>query len=101
MDVQFLSDRGDMVAPSALIGKKLSAYLGDENIRIDTGMKRHKRVDFPVVLEETSGRVLMASQEMPTINSIPNIEAGYVFVHPEFKEKALDFINKNKNTLFN
>lgn len=100
MDVQFLSERGDMVAPSALIGKKLSDYLGDENIRVDTGMKRHKRVDFPVVLEETSGRVLMASQEMPTINSIPNIEAGYVFVHPEFKEKALDFINKNKNTLF-
>ncbi len=98
-DVQLLTERGITEAPAAVLAIKLEEKFGKDKVRYDTGGKKHKRIDFPVLMEETSGRVLLASQEMPTINSVPNVESGYIFVDPEIRTQAKDFLSAKREQI--
>lgn len=100
-DVQQLTERGITEAPAAVLAQRLRQEFGENQVMHDVGGKKHKRVDFPVLMEETLNRVLLASQEMPTINNVPNVEAGYIFVDPKIRQAAKDFLISNRDHILN
>ena len=48
---------------------------------------------------EDAQKFLLASQEMPTINSVPDVESRYIFVRPDIVSKARSFLEKERQEI--
>lgn len=96
-DVQIGLQKG-IFEPGQILYERLSQEFGKENVKYDAGSKKHKRVDFPVVSEDAQ-KFLLASQEMPTINSVPDVESRYIFVRPDIVSKARSFLEKERQEI--
>lgn len=101
VDLNLIANRGIVSRPVEILANVLKNEFGDTQIRFDIGNKKHRRVDFPVLLEGTSQDVLMASQEMPTINMVPNVEAGYIFAAPDIRNRVHDFLASRRTDILN
>jgi len=70
---------------------------GDENVRIDKHTQKGGAPDFPVLKRD--GRVVSSLAESQTLNSLPVGATGYVFISPNRKEKAEDWLEKNRKDI--
>lgn len=98
-DAAPLISHGITTPPALILADALREQFGEHAVKDDTDEKKHKNIDFPVLQEEHGEGVLLASQEMPTINSVPNVETGYIFVRPDLCEKAASFLDRNKKNV--
>lgn len=74
----------------------LCKKFGSEHFKWDDGKKANKFIDFPIVLD--SGTCRMVSQEMTSINSVPPVTTGYVFVTPCMRDKVKSFVTEENAT---
>ncbi len=70
-----------------------------EKLKIDNGSKQPDRVDFPVLDKDETARAMLANQEMPTINKVPAVEAGYIFASPDIYEDVQKFLYRNRKDI--
>lgn len=85
--------------------KKLYAAINEEFpgdsglIRMDTGSKKNRFIDFPVLDDLDSSRMLLASEELPSINQVPDVESGYLFADRTIRNKIITFLKDSKDSI--
>ena len=86
------SDR--VVSPVAVkhVFAALCEKFGSEYFKWDDGKKANKYIDFPIILD--SGTCRMVNQEMTSINSVPPVTTGYVFVSPNKRDVVKAFVTE-------
>lgn len=74
----------------------LQQEFSEDLLRCDSGTKKHKRIDFPVLGDIDSDIVMMASQELPSINKVPDVESGYIFADQKIRDKVRRYIDSKR-----
>ena len=70
---------------------------GEENIRIDEYSQKSGGIEFPVLARD--GRIGSSLSFSQTLNQIPIVHVGYVFVETSLLEGAFGWLNKNRNEI--
>lgn len=94
-------ERSGKIDTTSVVFDALSRTFPSEQLKIDSASKKHKRVEFPVV--KNLGKqtmMLLASQEMPSINLVPDVEAGYIFASPKIFDDVSRYLHKNLDRIF-
>lgn len=71
----------------------LSERFGAEYVRFDSEFGKDISIDFPILSKE--GRVESALAQSETLENIPPVAVEYVYVSPEMREDAQDWLDEN------
>jgi uncharacterized protein len=80
-----------------LIYRAACEKFGEEHVRKDTYTKDSEVPDFPV--SKKDGRIIWSRQESKVFRNIPPAIADYVFIDPEKRIEAFDWLTQNRSTL--
>ncbi len=87
-DVNVNPESGETIAQAA------KEKFGDANIRHDRYSQKDSSIDFPV--KAGDGRVLSSTTASNVLKHVPLISTDYVFVNPEFSDKARKWLHQNR-----
>jgi len=73
------------------------AEYGEAAVRYDTYRQKGKSQDFPVLARD--GRIISSWALSDTLKNVPVAAIDYVFISPEYKEKAEEWLKKNLKTI--
>ena len=83
--------------PGRAIGQGLIERFGEDSIRLDSDTSGGDPFDFPVL--QPNGRITSSSLLSSLLSHIPPTAIDFVFVAPEIREEALNFVNENREEL--
>lgn len=81
-----------------LVKKAAAKKYGEDKVRIDNYVKEGRGTDFPVLLENDL-KTVSALQESQVLSNIPPIVVDYVFVAPEIRNEAMNWLKKEKDKI--
>ncbi len=78
--------------PATLVGRGLAETLGEDNVIVDTVPAKPTELDFPVLCD---GGPASARARSQVIQSLPPVRADYVFVRPDLRQQAKQWLDAN------
>jgi hypothetical protein len=70
---------------------------GVENVRFDSYPPQNPEPDFSVLAED--GRIISARSASQVIQHVPMVVTDYVFIAPELRDKAREWLDTNREKL--
>lgn len=100
---QSFADRLRKIDALAVVYEALSAYLQSKGaslacLRKDAANNKHKKIDFPVIPHDRKN-MAMATDFMPKLNEVPDVESGYIFVDRTYENIAKEFLGKHLDSI--
>lgn len=86
------TELADIRDPADLVGQALAAELGTPNVIVDTVPAKSAELDFPVLCD---GGPASARTRSQVVQSLPHVRADYVFVHPDLRQQAQQWLATN------
>jgi len=74
-----------------------SDKFGKDNVRVDTYTQEGSAPDFPVL--KTDGRIVSSIAESQTLDKLPVVATGYVFISRECYENAIAWLNEKRDDI--
>ena len=79
------------------IRKAACSEFGEGKIKYDKNSKGSGVKDFPVIMDD--GTIVSSLQESQVLNSIPDTATEFVYVSPEYLDKAKKWLNENREKI--
>ena len=90
-DVKKNTEPGEAIYEAA-VGK-----FGEESVRYDSYKETRRSLSFPVLTE--SGRIEPSLTVSSVLNNVPIVMVDYVFISPDKKKQAEDWLKENRETI--